>query len=269
MRRRRNRNHRTFNCYNHNCCIILTYDKLAVNKIVERNAPQCPCRGNLTKLLNACYHNRVIAVSRATAPSLANIPVFRATSLKRAGGGGSWRLENLVGVLAEISEEVPSGAVSFVAEIIAEAQGRNEPVAWVAGPLSIFFPPDLAERGIDLSAVAVIRTVADEEALTAVEWLAGCGALGLVVVDWEGRGLVSDAPLGRIMKLSERSQCAVVFLTRKRPHEPSLGSRISLRGCISTSGRPPRQVELRTVKDKRTPDRGVERRQLHGVSGMY
>jgi len=42
-----------------------------------------------------------------------------------------------------VSEEVPSGAVSFAAEIIAEAQTQNEPVAWVTGTGSIFFPPDL------------------------------------------------------------------------------------------------------------------------------
>ena len=85
-----------------------------------------PCLGELASIL--------------AGRSLAEIPVFRAASLKTAPGGGSWRFDNLVGILAEISEEAPSGAVSFVAEIIAEAQGQNEPVAWVAGRTPSSFP---------------------------------------------------------------------------------------------------------------------------------
>ncbi len=203
------------------------------------------------------------------AGSLAEIPVFRAATLKKSPTEGSWRLENLVGVLAEISEETPSGAVSFVAEIIAEAQDQNEPVAWVAGTDSIFFPPDLRDRGIDLSALAVIRAGGETESLTAAEWLIGSGAMGLVLVDIMGQGNVNDASLGRILKLAERSQCAVVFLTRKPPHDPSLGSRISLRGCISRSGASPFVVNISTVKDKRSNTSSRQRRQYNGPSGMY
>ncbi len=203
------------------------------------------------------------------AGSLAEIPVFRAATLKKSPAEGSWRLENLVGVLAEISEETPSGAVSFVAEIIAEAQDQNEPVAWVAGTDSIFFPPDLRDRGIDLSALAVIRAGGETESLTAAEWLIGSGAMGLVLVDIMGQGNVNDASLGRILKLAERSQCAVVFLTRKPPHDPSLGSRISLRGCISRSGASPFVVNISTVKDKRSNTSSRQRRQYNGPSGMY
>ncbi len=89
--------------------------------------------------------------------SLSSLPVFRAANLKAAAGGGSWKYDNLVGILAEISEEGPSGAASFAVEIIAEAQGVHEPVAWVAGTESIFFPPDFLERGIDLSALTIVR----------------------------------------------------------------------------------------------------------------
>ena len=82
--------------------------------------------------------------SHQLAPELlADIPVIRAAHMKAAAGGGSWRLDNLIGILTENSEEAPSGAVSFVTEIILEAQGRNEPVAWVAGTDSVFFPPNM------------------------------------------------------------------------------------------------------------------------------
>ena len=158
-----------------------------------------------------------MALSSSLAPqTLANLPVFRAATLGKAKGGGSWRFDNLIGILAEVSEEKPSGAVSFAAEIIVEAQAQNEPVAWVAGTESIFFPPDLQERGVDLSAVAVVRVNGETDSLTAAEWLVRSGAMGLVIVDLGERGNVDDASLGRLLKLAERNLCAVLFLTRKR-----------------------------------------------------
>lgn len=127
---------------------------------------------------------------RALTPQLvSDLGVFHAADMKAAPGGGSWHFEGLVGILAEISEEAPAGAVSFTAEIIAEAQERNEPVAWVAAADSIFFPPDLAERGVDLSALAVVRPGTGEaDTLTATEWLVRSGSIGLVIVDVDRAG---------------------------------------------------------------------------------
>jgi hypothetical protein len=201
--------------------------------------------------------------------ALSDIPVFRATSLKKATSGRSWRFDNLVGILAEISEEVPAGALSFIVELIAEAQGKNEPVAWVAGTDSVFFPPDLSERGIDLSAVSVIRAGGETGSLTAAEWLVRSGAMGLVVVDTDGCWNVSDTSLGRILKLAERNLCAVIFLTHKRRHDPSIGSRITLRGCITRSDVGPFVIDIHTIKDKRANSTYRQSRQYHGPSGMY
>ena len=131
------------------------------------------------------------------------------------------------------------------------------------------FPPDLAARGVELGAVAVIRAGGETGSLTAAEWLAGSGAFGLLVVDAEGRWNVSDSSLGRIQKLAERSQCAVVFLTRKQRHEPSLGSRISVRGLVTRSGTAPFNVDIRTVKDKRSNSSTRQRRQYNGPPGMH
>jgi recombination protein RecA len=201
--------------------------------------------------------------------AFADLPVFHAVTLKKATGGGSWRFDNLIGILAEVSEEVPSGAVSFVAEIMAEAQSQNEAIAWVAGAETIFFPPDLAERGLDLSAIAVIRAGGETDSLTATEWLARSGAMGLVVVDANGNWSVSDASLGRIQKIAERNHCAIVFLTRKRRQDPSLGSRIALRGCIRRSDAGPFAIDIHAIKDKRANSSSRQSRRYHGPTGMY
>ena len=201
--------------------------------------------------------------------NLSNLPLFRAVKLKTAIGGRSWGYDNLIGILSEISEQAPSGALSFLADVLYEAQSRRETVAWVAGMESVFYPPDLSERGIDLSALTVIRTGVQMESLTAAEWLIRSGAIGLVVVDVEGQWNINDAALGRIQKVAERNLCAVVFLTRKGAQDPSLGSRISLRGCITRSGAAPFVITINTIKDKRSNSRFRQSRQYYGPSGMY
>jgi recombination protein RecA len=209
---------------------------------------------------------------RALTPHpLSDIGVFRAADLKQAPVGGPWRFESLVGILAEISEASPSGALSFTAEIIAEAQAHNEPVAWVAAADWIFFPPDLAERGVDLSAMAVVRPGSGEtDALTATEWLVRSGSIGLVIVDVEAGGKASDAALGRLQKLAERNQAAVIFLTRKGSHEPALGSRVSLRGCVAGSSTGTSfQVDIRCDRDKRSNASSRVSRRYNGPPGMY
>ncbi len=234
-----------------------------------RNGSGTSLEEPLDGVLNKCYPIPVMRQHALTARPLADLPIFRAASMQKAAGGGTWRFDNLVGVLAEISEEAPSGAVSFAAEIIAEAQARSEPVAWVAGTDSVFFPPDLLARGIDLSAVAVVRAGGEAESLTAAEWLVRSGALGLVIVDCGAGWDVSDASLGRILKLAELRRCAVLFLTRKRRHDPSLGSRISLRGCVTRSAAGAFSVEIHTVKDKRSNSVSRQGRHYHGPPGMY
>ena len=207
---------------------------------------------------------------RAYSPrSIADIPVFRAADLKGAPGGGSWKYDNLVGVLAEVSEEAAWGALSFAAEIIADAQDQSEPAAWVAGARSVFYPPDLSDRGIDLSALVVVRAGGESDSLTAAEWLLRSGSIGLVILDADGQWSVSDACLGRLQKLAEKSRCAVVFLTRKKRSDPSLGSRISLRGCVTRAGTAGFHIDIHTVKDKRSNASARMSRQYNGPSGMH
>ncbi|MFI5368918.1 MAG: hypothetical protein ACHQ1F_07875, partial [Spirochaetia bacterium] len=63
--------------------------------------------------------------------------------------------------------------------------------------------------------------------------------------------------------------CAVLFLTRKRGQDPSLGSRISLRGSITRSGTGPFVTDIRTTKDKRSNSGSRQSRWYHGPSGMH
>jgi recombination protein RecA len=212
---------------------------------------------------------RAMLTGAQSLSSLVDLPIVRASNLRSAAGSGSWQFADLIGALAEISQETPCGAISFAAEIIAEAQREREPVVWVAGTESVFFPADFCRRGIDVSAVAVIRAGGAGDSLRAAEWLVGSGAVGLVVIDAGGKWSVSEAALGRIQKRAERSRCAVLFLTRKRPRDPSLGSRILRRGFITRSGGDPFLVEIHTVRDTRSHSSSRQRRQYRGPAGMH
>ncbi len=201
--------------------------------------------------------------------ALEDLPLIRAAHLKSQAGSGEWKFVNLLGRLAELSEEKASGAVSFVAEIIAEAQAEREPVAWIAGSGSIFYPPDMEARGIDLAAIAVVWAEGDADSLTATEWLVRSGSMGLVIVDVGPGWRASDASLGRIQKLATRTTCAVIFLTHKRCEEASLGSLISLRGCVARSGTRSFVGDLHTAKDKNAASTLRQKKAWHGPPGLY
>jgi hypothetical protein len=166
--------------------------------------------------------------------------------------------------LVEISEAGSFGALSAVVGVLRDVQVRGEAVAWMAGA-SVFFPPDLAFRGVDVQALCVVR-VPGEPDLRAADWLLRSGAFGLVVIDgFEDQG--NDAVLGRLAKLADEKQTTVVFLTRKRTTDPSLGTLVSLRlGLVPLTGG---TVELKVLKDKRAGSPVTQRMTFHGPFGLY
>jgi hypothetical protein len=170
----------------------------------------------------------------------------------------------IAGRLVELSEAGSFGALSVVAGVIRDVQARGEAVAWLAGT-SVFFPPDLAFRGVDVQALCVVRLPGEPD-LRAADWLLRSGAFGLVVIDgFEDRG--NDAVLGRLAKLADEKQTTVVFLTRKRSTDPSLGPLVSLRlGLVPLAGG---EVELKVLKDKRAGSPVTQRMTFHGPFGLY
>ena len=184
-----------------------------------------------------------------------------------------WSIDSLRGRLTELSEEVPSGGLSLTARILAEVQGRGELTAWIGGKKSIFFPPDFAWVGVDLSRLPVIRVEKAPDRLFVIEALLKSQGFALVVVDLPRRSFVSEGDLGRLGRLADLHRSAVLFLTRKRAEEGSLGSGISLRVHAERpdAGQDPFQLQtrLRTVKDKRRKPEPPETYRCHVPRGMY
>jgi hypothetical protein len=86
----------------------------------------------------------------------------------------------------ELSGQGNAAVLTAAMRLVVDAQSRGETTAWVTTRESSFFPPDAAEAGVELGALAVVR-IPDARLLGhAAERLVRCGAFGLVVVDLAG-----------------------------------------------------------------------------------
>ena len=114
--------------------------------------------------------------------------------------------------------------------LVLQVQRKGEPVAWITSAESTFFPPDVAEGGIDLDALPVIRLASVRHRVRAADQLARSGAFGLVVIEL---GECLDLPLAmqtRLAELALSHGTVVLCLTVKTDRQPSLGSLVSVRG---------------------------------------
>jgi recombination protein RecA len=199
--------------------------------------------------------------------------------------GDFWGLEPLSGRLVEISGHRASANLTVAFGLVLEAQGKDEPVAWVTLAQSTFFPPDVAESGIDLARLAVVRVSDGTAACRAVVELTRSGGFGLVVLDLgpgalpgvlpyflkdklekgpprarrllKKRGGLSVPFITKLVGLAQKTSTAVVVLTEKTRESSSLNSLISLRCEARRSPDKPCEVEIDVIKDKR---RGPGRR---------
>lgn len=168
---------------------------------------------------------------------------------------GRWGLDALRGRLAELSARGATATLTTAIELVLEAQHAAEPVAWVTLGNATFYPPDVADSGVDLAALVVIRVHDTTSAAHAAERLLRSGAFGLVILDFGGIGTV-DVPIahqGRLVTLAQTHDAAVVCITDKASDAASLGSLISLRAeALRLHDREhDYDVTLRALKDKR------------------
>ncbi len=176
----------------------------------------------------------------------------------------SWGLLDLSGRVVEVSG--PARLTAAFA-LVLDAQRRGEAVAWVALQGSTFYPPDAAESGVDLRAVAVVRVSDFLGALVAADEALRSGAFGLVVVDAHPlKPELPPATLSRLSGLAYRHDVALVFLTEKGEEEPSLGSLVSLRAVARRVGLSGLQVKV--LKDKRRGPGRTHEEPCHGPPGL-
>ena len=165
----------------------------------------------------------------------------------------SWSSAVLGGCLAELSGTGASSSLTLAFSLVHQVQRQGEPAAWITRAESTFFPPDVAEGGIDLAALPVIRLPGRRQCLRAADQLARSGAFGLLVIDLGG---CLDLPLAAQTRLAGQALAhgtLILCLTAKAEGQPSLGSLVSVRAHAQRVHRGDGRFTCRVhvLKDKR------------------
>src|SRR5580765_8449504 len=133
--------------------------------------------------------------------------------------GGPWGLDALRGRLVELSARGATATLTAAIELVVEAQQAAEPVAWVTLGNATFYPPDAADSGVDLAALAVVRVHDATAAARAAERLLRSGGFGLVGIDFGGGSFAQQgiempiAHQGRLVTLAQAHDAAVGWIT--------------------------------------------------------
>ncbi len=209
-----------------------------------------------------------------TAAAVSPASVSPASSLSRglpaAATAGGWRLDALAGRLVEVSGGPAGAALTLTFRIVLEAQTRGEPVAWVAGRGSTFFPPDAAALGVDLAALAVVRADGALRALRAADHLVRSGGFGLVALDLGTRSRMPVPIQSRLAGLARKHHTALLCLTERSSELPSLGPLVSLRvETTRTRGERGRfGCRVDVLKDRRGGGSWQHLEVCHGPDGL-
>lgn len=184
----------------------------------------------------------------------------------------AWGLAALRGRLVELSARGATATLTAAIEIVGEAQTQAEPVAWIALGNGTFYPPDVADSGVDLAALVVVRAPDATAAARAAERCLRSGAFGLVVLDLGNAGDLSMQIQGRLVTLAQTHDAAVLCLTEKSDDTASLGSLVSLRAeALRSRDREVRSqfdVTVRVLKDKRRGPGFTQKLSRRGPAGL-
>ncbi|MFT5042631.1 MAG: recombination protein RecA, partial [Hyphomicrobiaceae bacterium] len=194
----------------------------------------------------------------------------QAACSQAAGSQATWSLASLAGRLCELSCCGQSAVLTLATSLLRQAQHAGEPSAWVNGHQHTFFPPDLADGGIDLAALPVIHTHDSAAAARACDRLIRCGAFSLVIVDTGAHARIPPPLLTRLLGLAQKHGCALVFLTEKPDEEPSLSPLISLRLTTRRHRTSPDRFlcSLEALKDKRHGPGWTHNETFRGPAGL-
>jgi recombination protein RecA len=179
-------------------------------------------------------------------------------------------LSELSGRLTEFSGKGNLANLTLACNLVRDAQQEGETTAWITGEESSFYPPDAAQTGIDLAALAVIRCPGKGDLARVADRLARSGAFGLLILDLGKKGDISMPLQSHLAGLALKHHMVIIFLTEKADGMPSLGSLISLHGKTLTRRRNGGQFacSFKAVKDKRRGPGWTKEALYHGTPGL-
>jgi recombination protein RecA len=136
---------------------------------------------------------------------------------KPVPAASGWGLAACRGLLVELCGGPATAVLTLACALVRQAQRLGEPAAWVGRRQRMFFPPDAAEAGVDLEALAVVfvppAAAGAQGAPRALDHLVRSGGFGLVVADLGRERRLSLAAQGRLAGLARRHQTAIILLS--------------------------------------------------------
>ncbi len=171
----------------------------------------------------------------------------------------------MAGRLVEISGQRAAANLTVAFGLVLEAQKRGEVTAWVTLQQSTFYPPDVADSGISLPHLAVVRVPDTRSATRATVELTRSGGFDLVILDLGPEAMrdklliskrrypsrLSIPLLTKLVGLARKHTTAVVVLTEKSERTSSVSSLISLRAETRRNKDAPCELEVAILKDKK------------------
>jgi recombination protein RecA len=182
----------------------------------------------------------------------------------------TWSFAGCAGRLVELSGAGATATLTLAFTLVLDAQQRGDPAAWITTTAEGFYPPDVAEGGVDLDALVVVRVPDARAVARAADRLARSGAFGVIVLDLGAAAEIPTPLQARLAGLAETHHTALVCLTAKGPEAPSLGSLVSLRVHAQRKRIAGRRcsLELIVLKDKRAGPTWGYREVCRGPAGL-
>lgn len=230
------------------------------------NAPA----SRVSRILHQLQETELPSSIREGAWKAVRTPVDFPSSAKDAEDS-RWDFDELRGRLTEIVGGGASAALTSIFGIITHAQKLAEPVVWISGHESMFAPWDAAESGADVEAITVIRVANIFAAMRSADCLLRSGGFGLIVLDIAGGESIPASILGKLVKLAQLHDAAVVCLTfSRRTGDSVLGSLVSMRVQSQRTrlGNGKFSCELTVEKDKRKGPGWSLREVVDGPPGL-
>lgn len=217
-------------------------------------------------------------LQRARAGLAPVVPLFGPTG---AGAGAALQVQSeprlchgeLIGRLGQLAGP---GSLSIAFGLVLDAQQAGEPVVWVSCGPQPFYPPDVAESGVDLAALLVVRAPDPAAAARIGDRLLRSGAFGLLILDLaadpglepalrKGKEVVPMPLQARLCKLAQRHEAAVLMLAAG-----AMSSLVSLRAQSRRErlGEGRYLCSFEVIKDKRRGPRWQGRQELRAPAGL-
>jgi len=126
-----------------------------------------------------------------------------------------WSLPEIAGRFVEISGSNATTALTITFGLVLDAQKHGDPVGWTTSTASSFYPPDVAELGIDLASLVVVRITKPDAIARAGEKLIRSGGFGLVVLDL-GAAEIPMPLQTRLTGLAHHHHAALICITESK-----------------------------------------------------